>query len=203
MESLVNKLKNKKTAVLRRSIEKKLSSFRYKSVQDIPIYLKNELPDPKFHVLKQAIRSKGDKDIPPGSFFLEILKKAPRKDRRRRKKGNITNGGRNSANLCQKYKQLFAEGDIDLRPMSRVSTSLSSHVPSVRNLSHSQNCISSVRSSSKLKSNRLINMSFMSQNQVKQTKDQIISSVQKTIKKFNSRYYRFNKDANSVLRVKS
>lgn len=194
MDALLVKFKNKKTSVLRRSIENQLQSFRNRSTQDIPVYLRHELPDPKYSLLKQAIRSKGDKDIPPGSFFLETLKKAPRKQKRRRKKISISTVARRGDDLSRRYKQLFADGEIDLRPMSRISTSFSSAVPSCRNLSHSQNSMHPVKSNSKLKSNRLLDMSYMSTSSSKKTKDQLISSVQKTIKKFNSRYYGFNKE---------
>ena len=194
MDALIVKLKNKKTSVLRRSIEKQLESFRNKSAQDIPVYLRHELPDPKIHLLKQAIRSKGDKDIPPGSFFLESVKKAPRKQKRRRKKIQISTVARRGDDLSRRYKQLFAEGEINLRPMSRISTSFSSAVPSCRNLSQSQILIHPAKSNSRLKSNRLLDISYMSTSSSKKTKDELISSVQKTIKKFNSRYYGFNKE---------
>jgi hypothetical protein len=194
MDALIVKLKNKKTSVLRRSIEKQLESFRNKSAQEIPVYLRHELPDPKIHLLKQAIRSKGDKDIPPGSFFLESIKKAPRKQKRRRKKIEISTVARRGDDLSRRYKQLFAAGEIDLRPMSRISTSFSSAIHSCRNLSHSQNSIHPVKSNSRIKSNRLLDMSYMSTSSSKKTKDELISSVQKTIKKFNSRYYGFNKE---------
>jgi len=193
MDGLIVKLKNKKTSVLRRSIERQLESFRNKSSQEIPVYLRHELPDPKIHLLKQAIRSKGDKDIPPGSFFLESIKKAPRKQKRRRNKVQILTVARRGDDLSRRYKQLFAEGEIDLRPMSGISTSFSSAVPSYRNLSHSQNLIHPLKPNSRIKSNRLLDMSFMSSGSSKKTKDELISSVQKTIKKFNSRYYGFNK----------